>query len=322
MLALSGKIEVLTLATCSSPQCLRKLFTRATYRYRQEVLQPPTHAWKRVCDAVLCPPDVYRVCASCRHLYRWTGRARLTNCLVMDTAVQQALETGFQHSTRAESAAQWGGNAALCRCDLWLAVGSTVVPFRRGQLLPLLRVACQDLRQTHRVHLCGHDAEHLWPRREIGSRSCSATWCDTMNNLLCSFALHTLLDYGVDLDPSSTVHERTVACANSHGPVRAGAASLCDVALLVQGPAYISKNSKPVSLFRWDVKALDAVGVILFGFENALPMIYNELERRSPQRMLTAAQLREFDIALPECGRGGGAELRRAFHAQLSRAAS
>ena len=92
--------------------------------------------------------------------------------------------------------------------------------------------------------------------------------------------------------------------------------------VLVQGPAYIAKNSEPVSLFRWDVKALDAVGVILFGFENALPMLYNELERRSPQPMLTAAQLREFDIALPECGRGGGAELRRAFHAQLSRAAS
>jgi len=73
VLALSGKIEVLTLESylqlASVPEDV--FYSRATYRYRQEVLQPPTHAWKRVCvcDAVLCPLDVYRVCASCRHFF-------------------------------------------------------------------------------------------------------------------------------------------------------------------------------------------------------------------------------------------------------------
>ena len=123
----------------------------------------------------------------------------------------------------------------------------------------------------------------------------------TMNNLLCSFALHTLLDYGVDLDPDA-LHPRALFMSvlllvqipmvlpeKVQALRYASGASLCCVmyvalVVLVQGPAYIAKNSEPVSLFRWDVKALDAVGVILFSFENALivPMLYNELERRSP----------------------------------------
>jgi len=131
----------------------------------------------------------------------------------------------------------------------------------------------------------------------------------TMNNLLCSFALHTLLDYGVDLDPDA-LHPRALFMSvlllvqipmvlpeKVQALRYASGASLCCVmyvalVVLVQGPAYIAKNLEPVSLFRWDVKALDAVGVILFGFENALivPMLYNELERRSPQRMLKALQ--------------------------------
>lgn len=131
----------------------------------------------------------------------------------------------------------------------------------------------------------------------------------TMNNLLCSFALHTLLDYGVDLDPDA-LHPRTLFMSvlllvqipmvlpeKVQALRYASGASLCCVlyvalVVLLQGPAYIAQNSEPVSLFRWDVKALDAVGVILFGFENALivPMLYNELERRSPQRMLKALQ--------------------------------
>ena len=131
----------------------------------------------------------------------------------------------------------------------------------------------------------------------------------TMNNLLCSFALHTLLDYGVDLDPDA-LHPRALFMSvlllvqipmvlpeKVQALRYASGASLCCVmyvalVVLVQGPAYIAKNSEPVSWFRWDVKALDAVGVILFGFENALivPMLYNELERRSPQRMLKVLQ--------------------------------
>lgn len=73
VLALSGKIQVLTLERYlqldSVPEDV--FYSRATYKYRQEVLHPPSHAWKRVCvcDSVLYPLDVYRVCASCQQFF-------------------------------------------------------------------------------------------------------------------------------------------------------------------------------------------------------------------------------------------------------------
>lgn len=131
----------------------------------------------------------------------------------------------------------------------------------------------------------------------------------TMNNLLCSFALHTLLDYGIDVNPDALrpralfmsilmlVQIPMVLPEKVQALRYASGASLCCVlyvalVVLLQGPAYIGQNSEPLVWFRWDIKALDAVGVILFGFENALivPMLYNELERRSPGRMLKVLQ--------------------------------
>jgi len=76
------------------------------------------------------------------------------------------------------------------------------------------------------------------------------------------------------------------------------------VALLViwQAPAYLAKSNTPIAFFRWDLKALDAVGVIFFSFDNALiiPVFYNELSNRKPRRMVKIHK-RSFGLLVLLC---------------------
>ena len=73
VMALSGKIQVLTIERYLQLESVPDdvFYSRATYKHRQQQLCPPINAWKRVCvcDSVLYPLDVYRVCSSCQKFF-------------------------------------------------------------------------------------------------------------------------------------------------------------------------------------------------------------------------------------------------------------
>ena len=127
-----------------------------------------------------------------------------------------------------------------------------------------------------------------------------------MDTILCSFGLRTLQELGLVQDPESQqarglfllavvmcVQLPLVMPEKVQSLRFASSVSLCCVlyvALLVicQAPTYMAENTTPIAYFRWDLKALDAIGVIFFSFDNALiiPVFYDELSNRKPKRMV------------------------------------
>ena len=128
----------------------------------------------------------------------------------------------------------------------------------------------------------------------------------TMNNMLCSFSLQTLREeYAMDVDPNAIqprmlflglllIVQIPLVLSEKVQTLRfASGASLCCVlyvalVVVLQAPAYIERNLEPVPAFQWNLKVQESLGVIFFSYHCTLliPMLYDELERRSVPRML------------------------------------
>lgn len=128
-----------------------------------------------------------------------------------------------------------------------------------------------------------------------------------MDTILCAFGLRSLEEMGIIKDAESqkariwfllavvTCVQLPLVLPEKVQSLRfVSSISICAVLyvtslVICQSPAYISQNSSPIHYARWDLPALDAIGIIFFSFDNALiiPVFYNELENRKPRRMIT-----------------------------------